>query len=260
MKALLEEASTLTGKPIQDSKTYNPRTRGGSQAGSLRFKHASFHAMHVRHRAEFAEQFQEHDKLSPELLLDYSSRHLDRNVSTIIYIATDVNNMTFFDPLREMFQLRFFSDFMNQYKDGREDSAVNFNHLGMIEQMICASADTFVGTRASTFSDHIMRLRGYYEDHRDERSFTFDQDIDFTRKYHPYDYILNTPDAYLNIDAKYLEDISTHSTKSPEEKRGDDDDGLDLNPDEEDDDYDTKLSFMPSLNKRVKDYNDDTVT
>ena len=261
VKALLEEASTQSGKPIQEGETYNDRTRGGSQIPRIRAKHATYHAMHVRHRSEFAFQFQGNPNLmlDSEKIVEFANRHIDRNISTIIYIATDVNNMTFFDPLRQHFQLRFLSDYMSQFRGGRSESNINYNQLGMVEQMICANADTFLGTIGSTYTDHIMRLRGYYDDGRVERSFTFYEDTDFTRKFHPYESIYNTPEGYANIDAKYLTDISTHATRAPANKRGDDDDGLDLNPDEEDDDYDSKLSFMPTQNKKVKDYNDDTV-
>jgi len=199
-------------------------------------------------------------QLTPERILNFATRHLNPNISTLLYIATDVSNITFFEPLGQIFQLRFLSDYMTQFRDGREDSAINYNQLGMVEQMICANADTFIGTAGSTYSDHIMRLRGYYGDGRDERSFKFYNDIDFTHDYEPWQYLWNSPEAYSNIDAKYLTDISTHSTRAPADKRGDDDDGIELNPDEEDDDYDSRLSFMPSRDKRVKDYNDDTVT
>ena len=262
VKSLLEEASVQSGKPVQDQHTYNDRTRGGSQMPRIRFNHSTYHAMHVRHRNDFSEQFQEDDffKLTPERILNFATRHMNPNISTLLYIATDVNNITFFEPLGQIFQLRFLSDYMTQFRDGREDSAINYNQLGMVEQMICANADTFIGTAGSTYSDHIMRLRGYYGDGRDERSFKFYNDIDFTHLYEPWQYLWNSPEAYTNIDAKYLTDISTHSTRAPADKRGDDDDGIELNPDEEDDDYDSRLSFMPSRDKRVKDYNDDTVT
>ncbi len=35
--------------------------------------------------------------------------------------------------------------------------------LGMIEQIVCAAADIFVGTPLSTFTSYITRLRGYMD-------------------------------------------------------------------------------------------------
>lgn len=257
VKALLEESSAKFRKPLQEGKSYNSRSHGSNQTES-RFTHATYHAMHVRHRDEFAAQNQ-YNQLLPDSIFNFALRHFDRNISTIIYIAVDSDNMTVFEPLREIFQLKFISDYMTQFEDGRSESMINYNHIGMVEQMICANADTFIGTMTSTYSDYIMKLRGYYDDDRVTRSYVFFSEIDFTHQYRSHDYLLNTPEGYTNIDAKDLVDVSTHSTRAPADKRGDDDDGMDLNPDEEDDDYDKTLSFMPSVSKRVKDYHDDTV-
>merc|ERR1711998_411682 len=38
---------------------------------------------------------------------------------------------------------------------------VPYHLIGMYEQLICAESNLFVGTRLSTFSSYIMRLRGY---------------------------------------------------------------------------------------------------
>ncbi|RYH11033.1 hypothetical protein EON65_39095 [archaeon] len=37
---------------------------------------------------------------------------------------------------------------------------VTKNHIGMLEQIICANAHTFVGTPFSTFTGYITRMRG----------------------------------------------------------------------------------------------------
>jgi hypothetical protein len=37
---------------------------------------------------------------------------------------------------------------------------VNRNHIGMMEQVVCANAHTFIGTAKSTFTGYITRMRG----------------------------------------------------------------------------------------------------
>jgi hypothetical protein len=38
---------------------------------------------------------------------------------------------------------------------------LNLNDLGAIEQIVCAHGRRFIGTYFSTFTAHILRLRGY---------------------------------------------------------------------------------------------------
>ena len=38
---------------------------------------------------------------------------------------------------------------------------MNPNHLGMVEQLVCANAHTFIGTPLSTFTGFITRMRGF---------------------------------------------------------------------------------------------------
>jgi hypothetical protein len=38
---------------------------------------------------------------------------------------------------------------------------MNPNHLGMVEQIVCANAHTFIGTPLSTFTGFITRMRGF---------------------------------------------------------------------------------------------------
>jgi hypothetical protein len=47
--------------------------------------------------------------------------------------------------------------------DGRRTlpcAQVNRNHIGMMEQVVCANAHTFIGTAKSTFTGYITRMRG----------------------------------------------------------------------------------------------------
>jgi len=80
----------------------------------------------------------------------------------ILYVSTDERNRTFFAPFESHFRIRFLSDYMSLLTTGGGgDGEVDFNHLGMVEQLVCASAALFVGTPLSTFTSYITRLRGY---------------------------------------------------------------------------------------------------
>ena len=49
------------------------------------------------------------------------------------------------------------------FRDYIAEAAVgdlNQNYIGMIEQIVCANAHTFVGTPLSTFTNFITRMRG----------------------------------------------------------------------------------------------------
>ena len=97
-------------------------------------------------------------------------RHLlDTSVTRLLYIATDEKDKNFFRPFQAEFQVRFLSDYTE--KAHLEDDYLNQNHIGMVEQTICANAHTFVGTPLSTFTGYITRMRGYYRDNRYARTF-----------------------------------------------------------------------------------------
>lgn len=72
-----------------------------------------------------------------------------------LYIATDEKDGGFFAPLKKHYNILFLSDFVHELGD------VDPNLYGMIEQIVCAHAGTFVGTYLSTFSAYITRIRGY---------------------------------------------------------------------------------------------------
>jgi hypothetical protein len=81
------------------------------------------------------------------------------NASTwTAYIATDEKNRSFFQPFVDAFgAVKFLSD----YLDVAGLADMNQNHLGMVEQIVCANAHTFIGTPLSTFTGFITRMRGF---------------------------------------------------------------------------------------------------
>lgn len=77
--------------------------------------------------------------------------------STLV-IATDEPNRTFFDALATRYRLVFGMDMIKQMAP----PDMHEKHHGCVEQNLCALAETFTGTRFSTFSAYITRLRGYH--------------------------------------------------------------------------------------------------
>jgi GDP-fucose protein O-fucosyltransferase len=134
---------------VQTLEMANEHTGGGNTNFG-----AVYHAAHIR-RGDF--QYDQALIGADEI---YRNIHLlfNRSVSTLLYISTDEGNKTFFEPFHKHFTVRFLADFMEPAKIGA--SHLNQNHIGMVEQTICANAHTFVGTPWSTFTGYITRMRG----------------------------------------------------------------------------------------------------
>jgi GDP-fucose protein O-fucosyltransferase len=73
-----------------------------------------------------------------------------------VYIATDEKDKSFFNPLRQHHTVLFLHDFDHLIQ------GIDPNYYGMIEQLVCAKGDKFVGTFYSTFTGYINRVRGYH--------------------------------------------------------------------------------------------------
>jgi GDP-fucose protein O-fucosyltransferase len=73
-----------------------------------------------------------------------------------VYIATDEKDKSFFEPLHQHHTILFLHDFDHLIK------GIDPNYYGMIEQLVCAKGDKFVGTFYSTFTGYINRVRGYH--------------------------------------------------------------------------------------------------
>merc|ERR1712048_1212657 len=110
-----------------------------------------YDATHIR-RGDF--QYKP-TRLPAEQLLHYSKEYFQRH--SLIYIATDERNKTFFQPLTDYYDdVVFLDDFLHVLKD------VNVNYYGMIDQLVCSKRRHFIGTWWSTFSAYINRMRGYH--------------------------------------------------------------------------------------------------
>ena len=96
---------------------------------------------------------------------------LNTSVSKLLYISTDEKNKSFFDPFREHFTIKFLTNYVDIA--GLRPGRFNQNYLGMVEQIVCASAHTFIGTPLSTYTGYITRMRGYHRDGRYAHTFYF---------------------------------------------------------------------------------------
>ena len=129
-------------------------------------------AYHIR-RGDFQHK---HTQLSAQQILDNTLAQVQRALDStatgasdampspklrdlLVYISTDETNRTFFEPFSRVFRGVFFLG--NFTRAHRLDTDLDQNHIGMVEQVICASAHTFIGTPLSTFTGYISRMRGY---------------------------------------------------------------------------------------------------
>jgi len=77
-----------------------------------------------------------------------------------VYIATDERDKSFFNPLKEHYDVVFLDDFISAL--GKQ---VNTNYYGMIDQLVASRGRTFFGCWFSTFTAYINRLRGTRSSH-----------------------------------------------------------------------------------------------
>jgi hypothetical protein len=109
-------------------------------------------ALHVR-RNDFLTLFAEQNIPVSRLL---GNVMMQIPAGSRLYIASDEKRREFFDDLRPHYEICFLEDFKSLLQ-----SPMHPGSLACVEQMVCAHARLFVGTRLSTFSGYITRLRGY---------------------------------------------------------------------------------------------------
>ena len=110
-------------------------------------KIGDYNSVHVR-RNDFL--LCHEDKLVPsDLLLEKLYAFFPR--SKPLYIATDEKDLTFFDPVREKYDIYFYNDF---------DFNTTALETDVMDQVICAESDIFIGTYLSTYTKRINVMRG----------------------------------------------------------------------------------------------------
>jgi len=112
-----------------------------------------YHSMHIR-RGDFQYNYKP-TRLKANELFKQSKTYFDKN--SIIYIATDERNKSFFQPFVDYYKgIYYLDDFLDNIQ------GINTNYYGMIDQLVCTKSTYFVGTWWSTFSAYINRMRAYH--------------------------------------------------------------------------------------------------
>jgi GDP-fucose protein O-fucosyltransferase len=117
----------------------------------------SFDTMHIR-RGDFHLLIPESRDISAQDLYDQNTKQYFKEGGTV-YIATDEQDMTYFEPLAKHYNLLFLKDFKSEL------GAVNTKFYGMIDQLIAAKGDAFVGIFSSTFSGKFGGIPTYLHPH-----------------------------------------------------------------------------------------------
>jgi GDP-fucose protein O-fucosyltransferase len=102
-----------------------------------------FDSAHVR-RGDFLTMWYNVSTTSAENIL--KKFRLNIPVNTTVYIATDERDKSYFDPLREVYDVVFLNDFLHVVE------GVNKNFYGMVDQLIASRGRTFYGCWFSTFT------------------------------------------------------------------------------------------------------------
>lgn len=146
---IIEKLLILQDKPQTDVSSL-PRITPGSLNGL----DSSYVAFHIR-RGDFQ---QKHTRLPADEIMNLTAHLVPDRHQRVAYIATDESDRAFFQPFFDNYQAVYF---LQDVQAGSGIDQVNGNYVGMIEQVVCAGAHTFIGTPLSTFTAYITRMRGY---------------------------------------------------------------------------------------------------
>ncbi len=150
VEQLHAESSKLSGHDMPSRNIIGGNTSDGS---------ATYFSLHYRYHYFQPELYPTTDQVYQ------NSFHLfDPQISKLLYIATDSPDKRIFQGFSQApakLQVRYFNDYFNEEQvEEVIHEKFNRNLIGMIEQVVCANAHTFVGSPFSTFTGYITRLRG----------------------------------------------------------------------------------------------------
>lgn len=117
-----------------------------------------FNALHVR-RNDFLDARKNEIACvnAPNKLLNMIESLPFVDHSLPLYIATDEGDRSFFEKVREKFDVYFIEDFQYDFGDDFEVDDLN---IAVLDQTICSQSENFFGTYLSTFSKRINIMRG----------------------------------------------------------------------------------------------------
>jgi hypothetical protein len=154
---------------VRDQLRYNDRLQCAAarivaalKENEKRFE-GIFHAMHIR-RTDLTKAYTKFgvDKNATDIFHTVTTEHNIIPEDSVVYIATDEHDASFFDVFRERYTAVYFLD---DFRDVLGDD-VPSEYYGMIDQLVCSRSEHFVGTYYSTFTGYINRLRGYHSQKR----------------------------------------------------------------------------------------------
>lgn len=129
----------------------------------------NFSAVHIR-RGDF--QYPQQRQLTGAKIFENIHDLIPEGAD--LYIATDEND-------KQLFQKDFVDVFAKRYKVHMFDDYAKYiknvapkNWIGVIEQIICSRGEIFVGTKLSTYSGYVQRMRGYMNDIQDDNIYFTD--------------------------------------------------------------------------------------
>lgn len=136
---------------VKDHVRFRPAIVGTGRKIAARL--GSYCAVHVR-RNDFIAQYPWQSMSADRILHNLRMRVPAGNR---LYVASDERDRNFFAGWRTHYELCLIEDLPSL-----TSSDLSGPMIACIEQMICAFAETFIGTKLSTYSAYITRLRGYW--------------------------------------------------------------------------------------------------
>jgi len=135
---------------IRDYVKFKPEIIGVATAIATRLRH--YGAIHIR-RNDFFHQYPEQN-ISAAQILQNIRPHIAPHSK--LYISTDERDRNFLAVFRGQYEVCLLDDFRSMIP-----AHMPLESRACVEQLICSFSTVFVGTRLSTFSGYITRLRGY---------------------------------------------------------------------------------------------------
>lgn len=138
---------------------YSPHLRRLAEKIANQTMGPSFNAMHGR-LGDYMHKWAG----TSSMLFVHKAREQHWNSKMPIYLASDDAMNRFFDPLKEVYQVKTYHDFdqgeVRQFLSLFPTQAMQGDMFGVLDKLICAAAKDFIGSGFSTFTVEIRFIRG----------------------------------------------------------------------------------------------------